>query len=368
MKPYAYLLSKSKLSFLSFLLLLFGLTSLYSQSLIAVQNGNTPSFYEDANEAFDNAVEGDTLYFPGGSYSLNRTIDKTLHIIGTGHNPNSTTFTGTTIFSSETEGTPQLIYNTGGGGTVTGIAFTFHTNCSGGVSCWNIRIDSDIDNLILDRNYLPKGIFCYQGIIKNVLLTRSILETFHIQEVNSNGVLPSGLITNNIISSRFNYAKNLVIENNFFIAATGNGNPNSPPLHAFNSLVQNNIFHRYAITSILTVSMNSSFRNNFGIPFNGVSGNNYGSGAVNYVAEFNQLFVNFTSNLQAYEFDLHLVDDSPLLTASNSGGQIGIYGGRFPWKDGSTPFNPHIVSKNISGTTDENGNLPVQIEVQAQDN
>jgi len=125
---------------LSLILAFLFITISFSQSLIAVQNGNTPSFYEDANVAFDNAIEGDTLYFPGGSFNLNRVIDKTLHIVGVGHNPYITTSTGSTIFSSINDGVPQLIYSTGGSGTVTGIVFTANNLAYG-----NIRVDADIE-------------------------------------------------------------------------------------------------------------------------------------------------------------------------------------------------------------------------------
>lgn len=344
-----------------------------AQKLIAIQNGNAPSFYEDVNEAFDNAIEGDTLYFPGGSFNLNRTIDKTLHIIGTGHNPDSSTATGATIFASEIANTPQLIYTTGGGGTVTGIAFANHSGCNGGIDCWNIRVDADIDNLLLDRINLPKGFYCYLGVVKNLLLVRSTLYIFDIREISNNGILPSGLITNCVIwGNATSYADNLIIENNNFLRETGNGNSCCSPLSAKSSSVINNIFSRYAGTSLLANSQNSSFRNNFGIGgSSGISNTNYISNNYSDTGlTFQNMFVNYGSGNASttYNYDMHLVDNSPLFSLSNSNSQIGIYGGRFPWKEGSTPFNPHIVSKNISGSTDENGNLPIQIEVQAQEN
>ena len=342
-------------------------TIIYSQNLIAVQNGNTPSFYEDVNEAFDNAVEGDTLYFPGGSFNVNRTINKTLHIIGTGHNPNSTTATGGTIFASGNTNISQLIYTTGGGGTVTGIAFTIS-----GSSFGNIRIDADINSLIIDRVILPTGFYCYLGVVKDLLVIRCSLRKFDIREINSDGILPSGLIANNVIFFHSNYATNLSIENNLFLISNGNGSSSNPPIVANGSSVLNNIFNRYSSTSIFDVAENSSFRNNAGFGGgNAISGTNFLSNNINHNTTFNNIFISSSAYppiSSIYTSDFHLNSDSNLLTAANNGGQVGIYGGRFPWKDGSIPFNPHIVSKNISGNTDENANLPVEIEVEAQQN
>jgi hypothetical protein len=47
--------------------------------------------------------------------------------------------------------------------------------------------------------------------------------------------------------------------------------------------------------------------------------------------------------------------------------RVGIYGGAFPWKEGSIPNTPHVTNKNIGHTTNSNGTLPVNIKVAAQD-
>ena len=53
--------------------------------------------------------------------------------------------------------------------------------------------------------------------------------------------------------------------------------------------------------------------------------------------------------------------------AGTDGTDLGIYGGSFPWKNGSLPPNPHIQTKNISSATDPIGNLNVNIKVKAQE-
>jgi len=66
--------------------------------------------------------------------------------------------------------------------------------------------------------------------------------------------------------------------------------------------------------------------------------------------------------------EMHLVPTSPGLTASETGGQVGVYGGLFPYKEGAVPGNPHIYQKTISASTNANGQLPVQIKVRAENN
>ena len=88
--------------FIIFLLALVAATgSSFGQKLIAVQNENNASFYRTVDEAIENAVSGDYLYLPGGSFTISKPINKTLHIYGVGHNPDSCAATGITHLSGE---------------------------------------------------------------------------------------------------------------------------------------------------------------------------------------------------------------------------------------------------------------------------
>ena len=73
----------------------------------------------------------------------------------------------------------------------------------------------------------------------------------------------------------------------------------------------------------------------------------------------------FTYNMKN---DYRLRDSSPGKNAGKDGTDIGIYGGRYPWKDGGLPVNPHIETYDIAGKTDSIGNLRVKIKVAAQEN
>ena len=87
------------LSFIFTLVMLLTGSAAHSQNLIAVQNGNTPAFYTVLDSAIIHAQNGDTVYIPGGTFSLNVPVTKSLHIIGVGHNPDSTLATGKTVIN-----------------------------------------------------------------------------------------------------------------------------------------------------------------------------------------------------------------------------------------------------------------------------
>lgn len=69
----------------------------FAQRQIVVQNGSKTETYELLDDAYTAAVAGDTLYLPGGGFTLTNgstnKIDKKLHWVGTGHYPDATTAT-----------------------------------------------------------------------------------------------------------------------------------------------------------------------------------------------------------------------------------------------------------------------------------
>jgi hypothetical protein len=77
--------------------------------------------------------------------------------------------------------------------------------------------------------------------------------------------------------------------------------------------------------------------------------------------------VNQSGGYYNYSNNYHLKNGCIGLNAGTDGHDVGVYGGIFPWKDGSVPHNPHVIFKNISGYTDPNGNLQLNIKVKAQE-
>lgn len=356
MKSKLYFSKKSYGNIFSFLLLLFSTSTLAAQDLIAVQNGNTPSFYSDLSEAIDNAVAGDTLYIPGRNYSINDTINKPIHLIGVGINPNFTNATGITTIAATSFVIPQLVFgDNADGGSITGIHFT--TNYYNGNPYSNINVEANaiISDFLIDRCYFGSNV---SGNFSNSLIKQNIFRhrnNFYPEYGNS-------VITNNIFCDRSNNFTNCLVSNNIFLT----GAQYYQAISATNSLIENNILPpNYAFNNI----SNCNIRNNVNSS-NGVSGTNIKTGNFNDNADLTTIFILYNSVTDAINFtaDFHLPNGSPYNNGGIDGKDVGIYGGRFPWKDGSVPFNPHIVTKDIAGSTDENGNLPINIEVQAQEN
>ncbi len=344
-------------STLFFIIFLLSLTITSGQNLIAVQNGNTPSFYSDLSEAIENSVAGDSIYVPGGSYMINDTINKPIHLIGVGINPNFTNATGITAIAATSFVVPQLVLgDNADGGSITGIHFT--TNYYNGNPYANLTLDTGavVSNFLIDRCYFGSNV---TGNFSNSLIKQNIFRhrnNFNAEEGNS-------VITNNIFCDRSNVFTNCLVANNIFLTGASSYRAISG---AINCLIENNVLiPNYGFGTL----NNCNIRNNINTS-NGVSGTNIMTGNFNDTIDLTAVFINYNTVTDVINFtaDLHLPNSSPYENAGTDGKDIGIYGGRFPWKDGSVPFNPHIVSKNISGTTDENGNLPVNIEVQAQEN
>ena len=90
-----------KKSILTFGLLLMT-TMMMAQYRVALHSNGSVDIYGGANpftEAYNAAVDGDTIYLPGGNLTYPGTIDKSLTIKGVGHYPVATTATNKTELS-----------------------------------------------------------------------------------------------------------------------------------------------------------------------------------------------------------------------------------------------------------------------------
>jgi len=73
-----------------------------AQKKVTLQSGNNASFYSTIDSAILNAVNGDIIYIPGGSYVIpSLVINKGVQIFGAGHYPDSTSATGQTVLTGE---------------------------------------------------------------------------------------------------------------------------------------------------------------------------------------------------------------------------------------------------------------------------
>ncbi|MEI6433345.1 MAG: hypothetical protein WCP32_00775 [Bacteroidota bacterium] len=316
--------------------LLAAFTSITAQNLIAVQNGGAPAFYLQVDSAIVHSQNGDTIYIPGGSWNISQPIHKRLHIIGVGHNPDSTLAT----FSTSLIGNVVLAAGADNG-SLTGVYITGRiqgTNDT--VTSYTVSRCNILANIDLNQSY------------SNFTFIENIF-----QGNNFNGSFHDCSFFNNIIFCSMNFTSvnaNTMFKNNIFHSwITG-----------LYSLFENNVFRwPYDISFVSNSTFNNNlFVGNFTFPF----GTNVGTN--NIVNQpWNTIFVNQNSNTFSYTDDYHLQPNCPGKNAGTDGTDIGIYGGLYPWKDGSVPFNPHFQYKNISGATDQSGNLNVNIKVAAQD-
>ncbi|KAF0130023.1 MAG: hypothetical protein FD155_1809 [Bacteroidetes bacterium] len=329
-----------------------------SQNLIAVQNGGNPNFYIDINAAITNALPGDTIYLPGGSFSLSIPINKELHLVGVGSHPDSTSATNRTII-----GGPIYLETGADYGSITGCYINVYCY-SGCGPCF--YVNGTIIQYLITRCYFHSGIM-FDAEASNFLIINNIIGSYgqgclyggsySIQLKGSNHLVANNLILASI--SDFN-AGNLYKNNIFLYTTQWCSILNS----VNNSEFDNNIFcgSRGSASNCLA-------NNNLGGFSNGIDGQN-NQGINNYTISdppLDSIFVSYTSPGWSFNNDFHLRANSPYINAGRDGTDIGIYGGAFPWKDGSIPLNPHFQTVQIAPTTDSTGNLNVNIKVAAQD-
>ncbi len=326
-----------------------------SQNLIAVQNGNTPSFYQQVDSAIVHSQNGDTIFVPGGTWNISQQINKRIHFIGVGHNPDSTTATFQTKFNGH-------FSLTGGAsnGSITGVYFVYIIGAySDAISYYQI---SRCNISAVSLNQYCNNFTFYENIFRDVIINNS----------GTNGIANCSFF-NNIFNCYFGNGTqatfvNSVFRNNIFCynSTYGEGGSWTFSISAQYCQFENNIFA--GTTWNLQACNNSTFINNlFTENIDCVPGTNVGSNCITN-QPLSSIFINLISlNPFDYQNNYHLQPTCPGKNAGTDGTDLGIYGGSSPWKDGSVPFNPHIQIKQISGTTNSSGNLPVNIKVSAQD-
>jgi hypothetical protein len=337
----------------------------FAQNLIAVQNGGEPKFYSKLDSAIVFAVDSDTLYLPGGNFALNTDIGKRLHIIGVGHHPDSTLVTNPTIININS----SLNLITGAtGGSLMGIKLNgnlqFGTSSTDGNVCNYKVARCYVGSIISNSNASTNNLF-YENIITNgggfyfsISMNNAESNYFYnniitggfggYSQFTVNGIGAGSIFKNNIfINNDYDYLNGVVysvFENNIFAASS----LFNPSYGIFNNIFNNNLF----VT-----------------PSSYIFWTNWNNTGINNIFEQAQtsIWINQNGDSFSYSQDYHLQTTSPGKNAGRDGTDIGIYGGMFPWKEGSIPFNPHFQQVQISPKTDANGNLNVNIKVAAQE-
>ena len=312
---------------------------------IVRQNGSDVEIYS-TNSLADVLLDtnpGDTIYLPNGSFGT-ATINRKVVIFGVGHDPESTAATFSTQMTS-------LILAAGA-----------EESIISGLSLTNLSITAG--NTDIRRCHISTI-----GYGSNLANGGSLRECIIYTRISGNGV--SNLNMSNCIFHTANTATNTA---NLFIKDVKN------------SIFQNNIlmnYWRFGFQDITDCVFNNNyiigynnneitnclFNNNiFSTNVNFPNGSNNGADNLSNLT-VNATFedVNETMIRFLYTNDYNLRNASPGKGAGLDGTDIGIFGGAFPFKVGSTPRNPHISEKDIPFNLTTDGKLPVKITVEAQD-
>lgn len=275
--------------------------------LIAVKGKTTNTVVKTINEAIKTAKTGDVIYLPGGGFNLTDTINKKVHIIGTGYNseiPRATltsTILGNIIITKEAKGTiiEGVMINSKGSFEISASETTLR----------RCKIHRQI-NFKTTQN-------CQ---IINCITTHINGSYLHVY--------------NSLLHGEF-YADNSEIHNcivRYFYEAK-------------NCIAENTI---WGIIYASTIDFTHCLHNGSAI-YDNSSG------------ELKKIFKNtVTNDFFNVKNDYHLLDS--LATVHP---QLGIYKGQYPWKDGGQPITPHIEENN-SYLDVQNQKFKLRVKVKAQ--
>ena len=342
---------KTKRFIITFILLLS--FQLQAQKVVALHSASGIQFFSDDNAlqtAYASAVDNDTIYLPGGSFTPPTKFEKKLRIIGAGHNPSATTA-------------------------------TFMTKISG-----NFILSDEADGFYLEGVEITNNIyFDMNESINDVVIKRCKMNGLGIdgdrttpsencvfQENIMGGVNAKNLLNstffNNIIQNPVNEARNIIFLNNLFMQIDCAGYTHTPAVgYANGCMFKNNIFLQGGCGNVVGGNGQSTYSHN--IFCTNLSTIILGLDPIvdnNYSMNRDDIFINYTGGDFDYAQDYHLTVAAQA-NLGDDGTECGIYGGFYPWKEESIPSTPHIISKNISNTSDANGMIHIDINVQAQD-
>ena len=352
-----------KITILVLILLMVLLTNqVIAQKLIALQSGDKATFYTDLDTALYYAKNGDDIYLPGGYIKANSTslkIDKTVNIIGVGYNPYTNPATENTIIqSAKIEIGSNVI-----GGSISGV---YAKNC-------NLWIKDAVSYFSVSRSLFTNiTIGSYSNTIpaNNISIIETIVELIYcnitLKSISVQNVSISNCIignTNQISSlSGNNNWEDLKCKNSIIFANISDSGL------SFMSGVQKSLFENCIFLSICnTRSPIKAYNNTF---HNCLSRDLFNSTTFDCITnqDPSKIFIDPQGFVYNMKNDFRLQDSSPGKNAGKDGTDIGIYGGRYPWKEGGLPVNPHVETFNVAGKTDSIGNLKVKIKVAAQEN
>ncbi|MBV7439893.1 hypothetical protein KRX57_00495 [Weeksellaceae bacterium TAE3-ERU29] len=291
-------------------LVLFCALAIFAQNrVIAIKGPQTDAIATTLQEAVNLAKANDVIYMPDGIYEL-ETLDKPVHIIGTGYNPNVEKATSVTRIN--TDGKTLKITEAASGSILEGAEFH------------NIEFTEGKAHDVTMKRILANNIKGYgeNGYAKNntfiEVMVKNRLEYFKNSYVY------------NSVARFFNNIDNSLIKNctgssvNAYYSGGWNYSATYPSYYSMsNTIIENSIgVHTYNLNNCTLV--NTHFTNDWN--------------------KFKALFKNVTSDTPAYTQDYHFAEDASISGADIS--KMGIYNGDYPWKENAHPFAPMVKEDN----------------------
>lgn len=322
------------------------------QKLIAIKGTTTDAIATTLDEAINIAQPNDKIYLPGGNFEYTGSLEKPIHLIGIGFQ-NGLHVDGNTVINGNI-----IINSTGSDSTFEGFYLTGYFQCGVQANCNNLLIKRcNFSGINGSGNFDFSWTNCQ--IINSV-----VRETLRF---NFNAYPNS-------------YSNNCIISNSFIKRA----------LYLDNSIIKNCII---ASANSITGCTNTTIKNNVFYDFdyfNNTYGNaiSYGSNGINFINNAvaaglgdgvisdlnnitinntNEVFVNATDFFFNPTFDFQLLSTFAGNNAGDDGTDVGIYGGQYPWKNGSLPTSPNIEQNN-SFLDVQNEQFKLRVKVVPQTN
>jgi hypothetical protein len=308
--------------------------------------GNT-TIYTDIKLAINEAMEDDIIYIPGAAFSGDSiTIKKRIHLIGTGHYPDSTLASGLSIINM-----PIYFIMGSDGASIQGLQVSDIVN-------------SDFTNssITISKCFI-NGIITYVG--SNAVNSTLNIHQCVLKGINANNfiriLLDKSVVLGNNITDAIGYSyalyglRNSIVTNCIFPF-------DGIQLNASTSTFRHNIFYTSISIAYLdpatTIFNYNLLTNATSFPTIGVQTE------IGNTAEgtFNNTFVNVTGGGFNYSFDYRLKNTS--VGNSLGGSSVGIYASPNPYNP--NPINPHIYYKSIAPATNAQGQLQINVKVKAQ--
>jgi hypothetical protein len=349
-----------RILFLSTLLIAAFCFSTKAQNLIAVEHSGVSTFYQNLDTAMYYAENGDNVYLPATSFNVGSfLINKGVHLVGAGCNPDSSSATGITLFNgtvSVTTGSDngsmegiyingELHFGTSPSDQIVNMYSVNRCAFNNLYLSYNGSTTSTSTNLNINESIIKGIILC--GNTQNTVISKCIIEGY-MAYISGATTLTNNVFLKNPCSSEymFSITSAATIQNNIFLLALCN------------------FYEQY---QLLTTGSGNTFSHNLFIVPNPIPGGNVNDGNI-YSVVRDSIFMNQTGNTYNILHNYHLKNTCAGKNAGTDGTDIGPYGTATPKKDGEIPFNPHIQTKAIPASTNSQGNLNVNIKVKAQEN